>query len=262
MEDYFERVVETLTERGLPLVRDGELLPHRRRPRPPRAPQPRLLARSRLPRHRRSAPSRPSAALRWRNAPSLPRYLAALRRHERPQRELEQLEPETTARERVMLGLRLDEPLELAGLDAAVDRGGAGAAPAARPDRGQRQDARAHPPRSVPRRRRHGRAAGRKLEFSCKWPRSASASETSSGAWSRSTSPPASRSARRRWWSAPGCPSRRAPCATSLPSSRRSACSRTRTPPPAGSRPRPATASTRRACSSARSRGRRDSRST
>jgi len=60
--------------------------------------------------------------LRWRNAPSLPRFLAALRRDERPQREFEQLEPGTAARERVMLGLRLDEPLELAGLDAAVDR--------------------------------------------------------------------------------------------------------------------------------------------
>jgi oxygen-independent coproporphyrinogen III oxidase len=60
--------------------------------------------------------------LRWRNAPSLPRYLAALGRAERPQRELERLEPETTARERLMLGLRLDEPLSLAGLGAAVDR--------------------------------------------------------------------------------------------------------------------------------------------
>ncbi len=41
--------------RGLPLVRDGELLSRRRarrRSRPPRAPQPRLLARARLPRPR------------------------------------------------------------------------------------------------------------------------------------------------------------------------------------------------------------------
>ncbi len=38
---------------GLPLVRDGELLPHRRRPRPARPSQPRLLARARLPRDRR-----------------------------------------------------------------------------------------------------------------------------------------------------------------------------------------------------------------
>jgi oxygen-independent coproporphyrinogen-3 oxidase len=61
------------------------------------------------------------AGLRWRNAPSLPRYLTALRRGERPQRELEQVEPETAARERVMLGLRLDEPLRLDGLREAVD---------------------------------------------------------------------------------------------------------------------------------------------
>jgi oxygen-independent coproporphyrinogen-3 oxidase len=59
---------------------------------------------------------------RWRNAPSLPRYLAALCRGERPRRELEQLEPGTAARERVMLGLRLDEPLPLDGLDTALDR--------------------------------------------------------------------------------------------------------------------------------------------
>ena len=58
---------------------------------------------------------------RWRNAPSLPRYLSALRLGERPQRELEELEPDTQARERLMLGLRLDEPLPLAGFGAAVD---------------------------------------------------------------------------------------------------------------------------------------------
>ena len=58
---------------------------------------------------------------RWRNAPSLPRYLAALGRGERPQRESEPLDPDVQARERVLLGLRLDQPLALAGLDAAVD---------------------------------------------------------------------------------------------------------------------------------------------
>jgi oxygen-independent coproporphyrinogen-3 oxidase len=60
--------------------------------------------------------------LRWRNAPALPRYLASLRRGERPRRELEPLPPETRARERVLLGLRLDEPLPTAGLDGAIDR--------------------------------------------------------------------------------------------------------------------------------------------
>jgi putative oxygen-independent coproporphyrinogen III oxidase len=63
------------------------------------------------------------AGARWRNAPSLPRYLAALGRGERPLRELEPLDPAVQARERVLLGLRLDEPLALTGLGAAVDSG-------------------------------------------------------------------------------------------------------------------------------------------
>ncbi|HVW88337.1 MAG TPA: radical SAM family heme chaperone HemW [Gaiellaceae bacterium] len=59
---------------------------------------------------------------RWRNAPSLGRYLAALAAGERPAREVEELPPEVRATERVMLGLRLDEPLPLQGLEQAVDR--------------------------------------------------------------------------------------------------------------------------------------------
>ena len=62
--------------RRLPLVRDGELLPRRRRARPALAAQPRLLARARLPRARASARSRRSASERWRNTPQLARYLA------------------------------------------------------------------------------------------------------------------------------------------------------------------------------------------
>jgi oxygen-independent coproporphyrinogen-3 oxidase len=58
---------------------------------------------------------------RWRNAPSLGRYLAALGRGERPPRELEELSAAIRRTERVMLGLRLDEPLQLAGLESAVD---------------------------------------------------------------------------------------------------------------------------------------------
>ena len=38
-----------------------------------------------------------------------------------PPRELEQLDAVTKAQERVMLGLRLDEPLPLAGLEGVVD---------------------------------------------------------------------------------------------------------------------------------------------
>ncbi len=61
------------------------------------------------------------AGLRWRNAPSLPRYLAAVARGEEPARELEPLEDATRACERVLLGLRLDEPLRTAGLEDAID---------------------------------------------------------------------------------------------------------------------------------------------
>ena len=47
--------------------------------------------------------------------------LEALRAGERPEREHEELDSDVRARERVMLGLRLDEPLPLAGLDGALD---------------------------------------------------------------------------------------------------------------------------------------------
>ena len=60
---------------------------------------------------------------RWRNAPSLHRYLAANGRGEQPERETETLSAGDRATERVMLGLRLDEPLPLAGLGDLVDAG-------------------------------------------------------------------------------------------------------------------------------------------
>jgi coproporphyrinogen III oxidase-like Fe-S oxidoreductase len=58
---------------------------------------------------------------RWRNAPSLVRYVGALGRGLRPPREHEPLDNGVRQRERVMLGLRLDEPLAVAGLDEAID---------------------------------------------------------------------------------------------------------------------------------------------
>ena len=61
---------------------------------------------------------------RWRNAPSLRGYLTALEAGERPPREHEQLPGATRRAERLMLGLRLDEPVELAGLAEAVDAAG------------------------------------------------------------------------------------------------------------------------------------------
>jgi oxygen-independent coproporphyrinogen-3 oxidase len=62
--------------------------------------------------------------LRRRNAPRLGSYLEALTSGRRPEREVELLEPEVRARERVMLGLRLDEPLTLRGLRSALDAEG------------------------------------------------------------------------------------------------------------------------------------------
>jgi oxygen-independent coproporphyrinogen III oxidase len=58
---------------------------------------------------------------RWRTTPRLGAYLAALGRGEAPPRELEPLPPSVRRRERVLLGLRLDEPLPLHGLESAVD---------------------------------------------------------------------------------------------------------------------------------------------
>jgi len=58
---------------------------------------------------------------RWRTTPRLGTHLAALARGEAPSRELEPLPPSVKRRERVLLGLRLDEPLALRGLESAVD---------------------------------------------------------------------------------------------------------------------------------------------
>ncbi len=59
--------------------------------------------------------------LRWRNTPRLGAYLDSLAAGALAPRELEPLDDAVRRRERVMLGLRLDEPLPLAGLDGALD---------------------------------------------------------------------------------------------------------------------------------------------
>jgi putative oxygen-independent coproporphyrinogen III oxidase len=58
---------------------------------------------------------------RWRTTPRLPAYLEALRRGETPPRGYEALPEATVAEERLLLGLRLDEPVVLRGLVDAVD---------------------------------------------------------------------------------------------------------------------------------------------
>jgi oxygen-independent coproporphyrinogen-3 oxidase len=59
---------------------------------------------------------------RRRNLPSLRRYVDALDAGDEPPREVEPLDARTRAVELLMLGLRLDEPLALDGLDPVVDR--------------------------------------------------------------------------------------------------------------------------------------------
>jgi putative oxygen-independent coproporphyrinogen III oxidase len=62
--------------------------------------------------------------IRRRNSPKLGAYQAALGRGEPPPRELEPLDTRTRMHERLMLGLRLDEPLPLDGLGDVLDPAG------------------------------------------------------------------------------------------------------------------------------------------
>jgi putative oxygen-independent coproporphyrinogen III oxidase len=59
--------------------------------------------------------------VRRRNTPRLAAYVGALSVGNAPPRDFERLDRETKRRERVMLGLRLDEPLALAGLGETLD---------------------------------------------------------------------------------------------------------------------------------------------
>jgi oxygen-independent coproporphyrinogen III oxidase len=58
---------------------------------------------------------------RWRNTPRLAGYVTALASGRRPPREVEPLDERTRLLERLMLGLRLDEPVPLADVERAVD---------------------------------------------------------------------------------------------------------------------------------------------
>ena len=59
---------------------------------------------------------------RWRNTPRLAAYIEALESGSRPPCEVELLPEDVRRRERVMLGLRLDQPLALGDLAQVVDR--------------------------------------------------------------------------------------------------------------------------------------------
>jgi oxygen-independent coproporphyrinogen-3 oxidase len=114
MEDYFERVVETLTRAGYRwyetanFCRDGRRSEHNLGY---------WLGHDYLGIGLGAVST--LGLERRRNTPKLARYLCG-----EYDRELEPLDELTRARERVMLGLRLDEPLPLAGIRPALDPAG------------------------------------------------------------------------------------------------------------------------------------------
>ena len=123
MEDYFERVVGTLTAAGYRWYETANFcrIPERAGGRDLRA------------RHNLAywlgqdylgigiGAVSTVDGVRRRNSPSLPRYLHALVGGQRPPREEEPIDEDVRLRERLLLGLRLDEPLALGGLEEAID---------------------------------------------------------------------------------------------------------------------------------------------
>jgi putative oxygen-independent coproporphyrinogen III oxidase len=123
MEDYFERVVERLTGAGYRWYETANFCV-----RPERVGGRDLRARHNLAYWQ----SRDYLGLgigavstirgrRWRTSPRLPAYLEALRHGQAPPREYEALPTAVVQAERLLLGLRLDEPIPLGGLDSALD---------------------------------------------------------------------------------------------------------------------------------------------
>ena len=123
LEGYFERVVGPADGSRLPLVRDRELLPAAR------GAAGGTCARSTTSGTGsgtttsesgwgRSRPCGDDAGGTRRGCPT---YLAALARGDTPPREIEELSADVRLQERVMLGLRLDEPLPLDGLAPVLD---------------------------------------------------------------------------------------------------------------------------------------------
>ena len=120
MEDYFERVVEALTGAGYRWYETANFC---------RRGGARLRARHNLGywlgRDYLGVGIGAVSTVggrRWRNAPSLPRYLAALGAASARRASWRSSTPTSKRASALMLGLRLDRPLPLAGLDRALDR--------------------------------------------------------------------------------------------------------------------------------------------
>ena len=123
MEGYFEAVVDALTAAGYRWYETANFCLE-----PSRASGRDLRARHNLAYWRGSdylgigmGAVSTVAGLRRRNAPGLHRFVESLLAGARPPQELEPLDTETQERERLLLGLRLDEPLPLAGVEGVLD---------------------------------------------------------------------------------------------------------------------------------------------
>jgi oxygen-independent coproporphyrinogen-3 oxidase len=125
MEGYFERVVEVLTAAGYRWYETANF-----------CRDPALVGRDLRARHNLAywrghdylglgiGAVSTVKGVRWRTTPKLAGYVSALARGESPEREVEPLDRDVQDAERVLLGLRLDEPLRLAGLARALDADG------------------------------------------------------------------------------------------------------------------------------------------
>jgi putative oxygen-independent coproporphyrinogen III oxidase len=116
MEGYFELVVDTLTDAGYRWYETANFCRDGRRARHNLAY---WLGRDYLGLGIGAVST--VGGLRWRNMPSLPGYLAALAKTQSPPRELEPLAPSTQTQERLMLGLRLEDPVPFSEVREAVD---------------------------------------------------------------------------------------------------------------------------------------------
>jgi putative oxygen-independent coproporphyrinogen III oxidase len=123
METYFERVVETLTDAGYRWYETANfcLAPGRAGGRDLRAGHNLgyWLGRDYLGIGLGAVST--IDGVRRRNTPRLARYVAALAAGSPPAREVEELDDDVRSRERLMLGLRLDNPLPLDRVRSAVD---------------------------------------------------------------------------------------------------------------------------------------------
>jgi oxygen-independent coproporphyrinogen-3 oxidase len=120
METYFERVVETLTAAGYRWYETANFCRLEERDLRARHNLGYWLGRDYLGIGVGAVST--IDGLRRRNTPRLAGYNAALAEGRRPDRDLEPLDEGVRRAERLLLGLRLDEPLQTAGLGAALDR--------------------------------------------------------------------------------------------------------------------------------------------